>query len=223
MLLLFDLDGPILDVSEKYYRIYTDFLQQYTGAEVLSKKKYWDLKRTRVQDADILALSNVVSCLGEYQEFKMQRIEDESYLAYDVIWPELKEVYEKLFKKHRVVLVTLRTYENKTLWELNNHLQISSWFSDVLSLSGDMYPKGLRWKAKSDALLNSGIDLSFNKKDLFFVGDTETDIKAAKELGIHSIAVSFGIRSRDLLELAEPDIIIDTPCELAEFLKGRFL
>jgi len=48
------------------------------------------------------------------------------------------------------------------------------------------------------------------------VGDSGTDIKTAANAGIHSIAVSWGFRPRE--ELADAQIIVDTPEELRRLL-----
>ncbi len=47
MLIYFDLDGPILDVSFKFHKIYTDLLGE-RGYPTLSKDAYWRLKREHV-------------------------------------------------------------------------------------------------------------------------------------------------------------------------------
>lgn len=43
---------------------------------------------------------------------------------------------------------------------------------------------------------------------VYFIGDTEADVVAAQKLGAVSIAVESGIRTRELLENMNPDIII---------------
>jgi phosphoglycolate phosphatase len=41
------------------------------------------------------------------------------------------------------------------------------------------------------------------------VGDTEVDIRAGKAVGIKTVAVTSGIRSRAALEAEGPDVIVD--------------
>lgn len=47
-----------------------------------------------------------------------------------------------------------------------------------------------------------------------FVGDSETDVKTAKNAGITSIGVTWGFRTRDILRSEGADYLIDTPKEL---------
>ncbi|MCH8276159.1 MAG: hypothetical protein IIA50_01265 [Bacteroidetes bacterium] len=53
MKIYFDLDGPILDVSERYYEVYKNSLPK--GSKVLNKKTYWNLKRAAVPEEIIFS------------------------------------------------------------------------------------------------------------------------------------------------------------------------
>jgi phosphoglycolate phosphatase len=50
------------------------------------------------------------------------------------------------------------------------------------------------------------------------LGDSELDIETAHNAGCRAIAVSWGFRSRDVLEHAGPDCIIDRPMELLSLM-----
>ena len=62
-------------------------------------------------------------------------------------------------------------------------------------------------------------ELGFDVCDTFYIGDSEVDVLTAKNAEMHSIAVSWGFRSRDVLIEASPERIIDTPDELLEIFK----
>lgn len=49
---------------------------------------------------------------------------------------------------------------------------------------------------------------------LAIVGDSEVDIQTAKNSKMYSYAVTWGYRSQEDLELAQPDVFINTPAEL---------
>ena len=57
----------------------------------------------------------------------------------------------------------------------------------------------------------------------WFLGDTETDIKAGQMLGLKTAAVSFGIRTVEHIKLMEPDIIIESPSDLVIWLKNLLI
>ncbi len=50
------------------------------------------------------------------------------------------------------------------------------------------------------------------------VGDEERDVTAAREAGIASIAVSWGLARRPALEAAHPTAIVDAPAELERLI-----
>ena len=51
------------------------------------------------------------------------------------------------------------------------------------------------------------------------VGDSISDIEAARAGGINSIAVSWGWQSRSLLQNHDPDMLFDTPADMHGFFK----
>lgn len=55
-------------------------------------------------------------------------------------------------------------------------------------------------------------------KHAFYVGDEVRDIAAAAELGMRSVAVSWGYADRSALAGMRPDVLVDTPDELARSL-----
>lgn len=56
--------------------------------------------------------------------------------------------------------------------------------------------------------------LGSNKNRAVYVGDSDVDVATARNSGLKLIAVSWGFRSRELLESLNADIIIDDPDEL---------
>lgn len=55
-------------------------------------------------------------------------------------------------------------------------------------------------------------------KKAVFVGDSDVDIKTAKNAGIKSIGVTWGFRDRD--NLKDADFIVDTPNELLQIIRS---
>jgi phosphoglycolate phosphatase len=53
---------------------------------------------------------------------------------------------------------------------------------------------------------------------VFMVGDSASDIRAAKEAGVKSIAVSWGHQSAETLIRAKPDYLVHTPEELHKLI-----
>jgi phosphoglycolate phosphatase len=64
-------------------------------------------------------------------------------------------------------------------------------------------------------VLKSLLKLNRRKSEkIIFVGDETSDIKAAKQVGLANIAVSWGFNNREVLAASDPDMLIDRPKEL---------
>ena len=68
-------------------------------------------------------------------------------------------------------------------------------------------------------MVNKVIDeMSLEKGDCIFVGDSETDIMTAKNTGLKSVGVLWGFRDRGVLEKEKADYIIRKPSELIDIV-----
>jgi phosphoglycolate phosphatase-like HAD superfamily hydrolase len=212
-LLIFDLDGPILDVSEKYYRLYCDIVREYGGLAI-SKDDYWICKRQRIPETIILQRSGLTGSETDFQILRKERIESEPYLAHDRVWPEAITMLTELAEFHSLYLVTLRHDRASLIHELDR-LKLRSYFQIVFSAPSD-----------SSAHEHSETKVQLVREvfpaDSFtgwFIGDTATDILAGKKLGINTVAVSYGIRTPAEFEILVPDLVVHTPNELARWSK----
>ena len=63
-------------------------------------------------------------------------------------------------------------------------------------------------------------ELGATTGDTLFVGDSNVDIRTAKNGGLTGCGVLWGFRTRTELEAEGADFIVDTPAELAELILG---
>ncbi|MDR3303676.1 MAG: HAD family hydrolase [Treponema sp.] len=64
------------------------------------------------------------------------------------------------------------------------------------------------------------LELDATPRETIFVGDSEIDLETARASGCHSLAVSWGFRSREVLQKAGAERIIDAPGELLPVIDG---
>jgi phosphoglycolate phosphatase-like HAD superfamily hydrolase len=82
-------------------------------------------------------------------------------------------------------------------------LGLRAFFDEILTAE----PRGgASWRAKVDLIEAS----RRARPGLTILGDTEVDIRAGKALGMWTVAVTSGIRSRASLEAEHPDQIVDS-------------
>lgn len=207
----FDLDGPILDVSEKYYRVYIDLLKSETD-QLLSKDVYWEMKRDQRPVAEIMTASGVEDedVIQRYRERRKEVIETKQYSDYDLLYENVIPVFKRLKENFRIVLCTLRSSHDNLMYELNKW-EIVDYFESILYSGEQLYP---RYLVKYHLIRN--FTLNQIPENSWFIGDTSTDITAANKLDIKSVGVLSGIRNERLIREAEPDYLINEIGELRD-------
>jgi phosphoglycolate phosphatase-like HAD superfamily hydrolase len=197
-----DLDGPILDVSDKYYQLYVGILQKH-NFDTLSKQEYWNAKRNKVPESEILEQTNALAIMESYQHQRKLLIETDHYLKYDRIQDGAIEVLDKLSHQSDLILVTLRTFPEKLYKELK-YFTLDQYFSAVLTSGADIKP---RWELKCNLINSYMKGTKFSES--IIIGDTETEILAGKNLGFATIGVLNGIRSYEILNQLQSTYLID--------------
>ncbi len=207
--LLLDLDGPLLDVSERYYRVYKKIIEKI-GGRPLNKKTYWGRKRKKSGLAEILEASAVSKnkCSFFRKEW-LAYIEKRPYLCYDRVWPHTRGMLDKLRRRHRIILITMRRSPLNLNWQLRR-LNLDGYFDSVLCRGNNQGG----WRVKYDLVRTSGLRYPGS----FLIGDTEIDILAGKKLGVKTIALLCGIRNKDILKDYKPEHIFNSLKELTRVL-----
>ena len=210
-----DLDGPILDVSERYYRVYCDTLN-LIGIAPLNKESYWILKRSRVSEREILTHSGTSDndLVKEYLEARAKRIESAEYLLFDQVWPGTPDTLKVLRSRSALVLVTMRK-SRKLLDQQLARLKLLEAFDCVLAAGTDSVAND-RGEQKAQLVRDR-----YGNQDLvgWFVGDTETDIQSGRLLGLRTAAITFGIRTIDHLSAVSPDVVLNSPADFQSWAR----
>lgn len=199
--IFFDLDGPILDVSDRHYQVYCDILKE-AGQPPVSFEQYWNGKRARKPHLPVAVhLSREDSVDADFQRKWFERIETEPYLRMDRVWPWAIDVFAGLYQHHRFYLVTVRSNPDQLKKQLD-WLNLTRWFQAIVCCPA-------RENAAQAKI--EGIRRHFNllPQQAVIVGDTEADIDCGKELGFHTVGVLCGIRNRDHLESTRCDSLLE--------------
>lgn len=116
-------------------------------------------------------------------------------------------------KERGHILVAYSNKPDKVLQATMSKLMTEGLFDFVTGLTDGM-------KSKPDPSELEKIMKEFNvtKEEVCYVGDSEVDIETAKNIGVTSVAVTWGFKNRDFLETYNPDHFADTMDELREVL-----
>lgn len=126
------------------------------------------------------------------------------------IFDGLAEVVRKLAKSHVLGVVTGNTEGNVRAF-LREH-GLESCFRAVYGLDTP--------GSKVEKILMAKSQLALENPLIFMVGDSLSDIRAASEAGVRSIAVGWGHQSMKRLAGAAPDYVVRSPEELIEIAQN---
>ncbi len=197
-----DLDGPILDVAERHYKVYCDIAAEL-GSAHLPFETYWSRKRVPLGAKRILELT---SSAAQYEAFArrwLQEIERDVYLDSDTLQPgALATLGRWNDAGHTIVLATMRQ-DAEALERQLLALGLESMFHTVVVCDR---LEGAIGKAESVAgAVGKAPEISY------WIGDTEIDVAAARRRGSIAWALSCGLR-------AAPFLLSHNPDHLSEYL-----
>lgn len=200
MTLYLDFDGTLIDVSERYYRIYRE-MALLLGNNPLEKAEYWKLRRQGISEFEILSQLGPIEESSALLALRANKLETARYLRYDKLIPGVLEAIRFLKSRAQLVLVTLRN----DAMELRRQLQTLGLFSSFDQILDHNQHIDDRAMCKESLISENP---KFKIEGSVIVGDSEADILAGKRLDIKSIAVLSGIRNREVLVKYNPDYII---------------
>ncbi|MEM6599066.1 MAG: HAD hydrolase-like protein [Cyanobacteria bacterium P01_D01_bin.36] len=227
-----DFDGPIVDVSERYYHTYRRGLvelslvyRQANCAELsitpLSKQDFWHQKQNRVADKELAACSGVPEdWFQRYMKQVEQLVNHPSLLRWDQIQPSAKTALIHLKQTNmRLVLVTLRhPHQVKNILQTKG---LGHLVDDIYGASAVNAAHHNRVNQKCELLehaLEQQAKQGHRVLGSWMIGDTEADILAAQTLGLRSAALSCGVRSKNYLEALGPTSLYNELLEAVQFI-----
>lgn len=205
-----DLDGTLIDTSERHYRVYRDILSLEKDSTPLSKEEYWNRKRSGQKTIELLPSYFSDSLVHKFMREWLRRIEDVAYLRYDTLVPPALKVLDSLGELAELVLVTLRHNRKNLFWELST-LGLLSHFKEVLSGSALLDDKS--------CLIQDYLNRIQACTKLALIGDSEADLNVGKQFNMLTIAVTYGIRSKDFLCRLKPDFCLEDLSQVLDILR----
>lgn len=213
-----DFDGPIVDVSERYYQTYRKGLLAIEAQQLekfdtsltlkpLSKQQFWQMKQNRVADIEIAVRSGLPADLFKPFMQQVERIVNHpSLLRWDCLQPAAL-VALNYFKQRniRLVLVTLR--HPRQVQEFLKAQGLEHLVDEVYGALDANAAHANRVEQKLELLVEAIAQQKaqgYRTQDSWMVGDTEADILAGQATGLSTAALSCGVRSTSYLERLQP-------------------
>lgn len=201
-LVLSDSDGVIVDSFALLYRNISKLFQDKAG-KVLGEEEYRAL-------FDGNALANVQKAIGASADKNFS--EQDKALVFDgyaglPVFPGIGQAYARIAKHHIVVVITSTAVEHASQ-VIDRH----GLTDDIAAIIGPDTAV-----AKDERMKLAMEEFGMKPDQTWYVTDTTGDIKEAKAAGVHTVAVTWGYHDEDRLKAAQPDAVVHTPQELADY------
>jgi phosphoglycolate phosphatase len=225
-----DFDGPIVDVSDRYYSTYhlalTDtakFYREFSqprltnldlllqlNLQALTKAEFWQMKQDRIPDRDIASQSGLAA---EQIDFFLRRVAEivncADLLDRDKIQPGVTWALGLLRSQGcKLILVTLRD-RDEAIEMLDRH-GLRQLFTGIYGTASREAAYQNYSEVKTQLLRRAMREHQISPTQLaqsWMIGDTEADVLAGQAMGISTIALTCGIRSNLQLSQLQPTII----------------
>jgi phosphoglycolate phosphatase len=233
-----DFDGPVVDVSDRYYstyqmaladtaRFYREFspelqVDSRLVQHISTKAQFWQMKQNRTPDREIAQRSGLS---GEQIDFFLARVlkivNRPALLQQDKLQSGVSWALNLLQTEGaKLILVTLRDrHEANDILEQHG---LRSLFTAIYGTDNSQAAYQNYAELKTQLLDRAIRDHSSNisKHDAWMIGDTEADILAGRAMGIPTIGLTCGIRSHEQLNLLQPTRIETDLLAAAHYLAG---
>ena len=193
MKIFLDFDGTLIDSRQRLYYLF----QRLVPNSKLSFEEYWVLKRNGNSHELLFKRFFPTNDYEVFEQSWMQLIETKEFLDIDSPFDDVSTYLSDLIEDNNLYLITARQSLEGVLYQLEKFGWVSL-FEDIFVT---------QQKSEKDILINPL--LSKHEKGCL-VGDTGTDILAAKILGLYSVGVYSGFLSKEILRSYRPDLLL--PC-----------
>jgi len=194
------MDGTLIDSYKTIYNAMILTLDEQKIPHSINEIEF--IKRIGQHFKDIFEAFNVEvndfdSYLKLYKNIYMEQ------MNHSRLYPGVLEVLTEL-KNNKKNISLLTTKAQDQAEKIVDYFDLKKYFDIVMGRQD-----GIAHKPSPEPLLKICNDLNINIVDTLIIGDTELDIQCGKNAGSSTCAVTYGYRSKDLIENERPDFIID--------------
>ncbi len=216
-----DFDGPLVDVSDRYYSTYRLALAKVHQSNSnapnvltpLTKEAFWQLKQERTPDIEIAKLSGLpIVAIDPFLTEVISLVNHPDLLHKDVIQPGVTWALKAMHSEQvQLVLVTLR--DRAQARQILKTAKLDHLFNGVYGANNGIevaYQNSIELKTQ---LLTTAAAQHWpapvrKHHPAWIIGDTEADVWSGRNLDIPTIALTCGIRSHSYLKKQSPTMIL---------------
>lgn len=206
-LIIFDYDGVLADTLDDLIQFGQEACDRLSVKHVVTKN---DLANLEVMSFATFGRACEVPepLVDEFVNISLNLFAEKE--TPPAIFDGLSEVIQHFSTRHKLAIVTTNSSQNVHAFLTKHGLD-----SLVHAVYGVDTPG-----SKAHKISIARERFANNEETIFMIGDALSDVRAAKEAGVTSIAVTWGHQSLATLQRGNPDYVVHSPRELIEVI-GR--
>lgn len=208
----FDLDGTLVDSNQTIYNA-TAFTLNKLGINFNVDKSKFALMIGK-HFVDIFNAFNID--VPDFEQFiTIYKINYFEQMEYSKVYDGVEETLAGL-KNQNIKISLLTTKIQDQADRIIDHFKLRKYFDLVMGRRD-----GIAHKPSPEPLLLICKELNVDVQNTLIVGDTELDIQCGENAGTHTCGVLYGYRTKELLKMEQPDLIINSIKELIELVTHK--
>lgn len=196
----FDLDGTLVDSNKTIYEA-TAYSLEKLGIDFNVDEEAFALKIGQhfvdIFNAFSIDVPDFEKFITIYKDNYFEQME------YSKVYNGVEKTLASL-KDQDIKVSLLTTKIQDQADRIINYFNLREYFDLVMGRR-----EGIAHKPSPEPLLKICDDLGIDIKSTLMVGDTELDIQCGKNAGSYTCGVLYGYRTKELLEIENPDFIVD--------------
>lgn len=208
-LVLFDIDGTLLDTREFVYQAFEHVSEKYKLG-VFQREKMDEFIGQSLENCyrKFYPDEDIVKLCRAHQSFQMDN------LGLSVVFPHTIAVLKKL-RASGYTIAAITSRWRLTLMKTLELAGLTDYF-DMIVTSDDVK----NHKPHPEALLKVLKKFHIAPQNAVMVGDTESDILAGKNAGVFTVGVTYGFQG-EKIKNAQPDFLVDDILEVVPLINTK--
>lgn len=205
--IIFDFDGTLADTNKGIVSTYKATFEEM-GLPVPSTEKITSTIGLPLKDCFLAMDGTMTDAQADEAVIVYRRLFPSLAVECTSAFPGVPEML-KYFHGHGIKMAIATSRNSRTLGLLCSKLGIGEYFESMYS-ADDV----INHKPAPDAAVKAMESMGLSADEVLVAGDATYDILMGKGAGCRTCACSWGNQSREMLQSAEPDFIIDSVSEL---------
>jgi len=201
-LVLFDVDHTLLDSGDSHKRVFQSAFKKVLGKDISYENwtyhGYTDLQIIHSY-LNSLGLSPDKSTIDKIKEVMIEDFKKQD-LSHSSLMEGVRKLLEELKSREDIILGLVTGNLSEIAYLKLSHFKLQDYFS----FGGFGSLSVVRSQLVVDAINKAKKISPINNEDIFVIGDTVNDVKAASDVGVNIIAVATGSYSIEALKQANP-------------------